>query len=348
MDTAIFGLTRGDLAGVVDALAPGETVVSFDVSVSPITNTVYGNRGDKLAATFHYRTGTGAEGRVPVFVKRYCDPGPAEAQHYRSLAALGAPLPALYAVREDGEGREILFLESLHAAEPEDRLLEDPKSVRAFLSTVAHFNAITPSAEYAAGLAVRDIRYLLGEKAQTALDRLRQHAWSGELGDQTKSFCSGARIARLQAIAYELIIPILDMPTGLIVGDFHPHHTGWRPESGELLIFDLELVAIGPRFTDVATWLGTPAKADQKPDLIEHYIEAYARQGGESITKSQFLAESNMLWIAWMLSHLDFDIDRALHGPPRDEFGVGRDEYREGLRELLRVVLAGAEAMRLR
>ena len=76
MDTSIFGLEASDLAGVVDALVPEDSVAAFDVAVSPITSTVYGNRGDKLVATFSYRTHSGSDGTAPVFVKRYCDPGP--------------------------------------------------------------------------------------------------------------------------------------------------------------------------------------------------------------------------------------------------------------------------------
>ena len=126
--------------------------------------------------------------------------------------------------------------------------------------------------------------------------------------------------------------------TGLTHGDCYPHSTGWRRQTGELVIFDLGMVGFEPRFHDVAPWLGAPdtvqPRCGTREELAGHYLEQHARLGGCRAAPADFLDETRLLWMAWVLTNLSWWRDRAMAGPldPTQQNG---EEYRQwNLREL--------------
>ena len=134
------------------------------------------------------------------------------------------------------------------------------------------------------------------------------------------------------------------MSTGLIHSDIYPENTGWRRETGELLILDLEWIGFGPRFYDAASLLGAPD--DQQPHfrrrdkLAQYYMEEYVRWGGEAIPLSKFMEENSILWMSRILNMLWFSLARALDGRVdwTDDQEEGRQFFRDGLGKTLEVL----------
>ncbi len=110
------------------------------------------------------------------------------------------------------------------------------------------------------------------------------------------------RLRRLRDYAMSLAEPVVGLAEGLIHDDFYPGNTGWRRGTRELLVFDFEGVAFGPRFYDVARWLGAPdgvhVRSLARDELARYYLGQYVNAGGEEVAMSQFLAEIELLWMA--------------------------------------------------
>ena len=74
------------------------------------------------------------------------------------------------------------------------------------------------------------------------------------------------------------------MPCGVIHDDLYPFQAGIRG-NGEVAIFDLHDIKMGPRTLDMALWLGAPDEVQErclpKDDLVDIYLEAYCREGLE-------------------------------------------------------------------
>jgi len=334
--TPIFGLTKSQLRPIVESIVSGETVASFEVGVRHQVRGPYGIRAEKVIPTFSYTTTSGCTGRTTVFVKRYYDPGPREAHHYAYLANHDAPIPRMYASLTGQDQRETLFLEYLDAVTDDDpyylehyqAFLHDGHSFSHFLAAIAHFNAIRPSPEYEARLR-EDMAQRPGPPgwswerrmatAASVLNRIDEGARRGELGGPLAQLSSGAALRPLCRLAERLVEPIGQMETGLCVNDFYPHGTGWRRQTGELLIFDLEAVGFEARFYDVAPWLGAPddvqPRCRPRKELAWYYLQQYVRWGGCPVRVDDFLEETRILWLAWTLQMLSWWLGEAINGP---------------------------------
>jgi len=314
--TPVFGLTKAELWPIIEE-AVGESVVSFDVRMEDKRPEPYGFSSEKAIPSFAYVTDTGRVGSVAIFVKRFHRTGPAESQQYRFLQAHQAPIPQMYGVLFDPEGREILFVEHVHICTPIGTLHE-------FLALMARFHAIQPSAEYTAWLEHRPFGLA---SAEHTMERIWEHARNGELGRPLQEFSSFSirRLRQLQSAARQVSERALLMPRGLIHTDFSRENTG-RRQPGELLVFDVEWVSIGPRFFDVAGCLGWPPQK-WSPDLRHrelgrHYLDEYSRWGGSPPSLEDFFSEVRLLWLAEKLRYVGFVLDRALGGSaerPTDE-----------------------------
>ncbi|UCC68710.1 MAG: phosphotransferase [Armatimonadota bacterium] len=344
--TSVFALTKEQLRPVVEEIA-GEPVQSFDISVEHRVAGPYGVTAEKVIPTFAYTTRSGRTGRMTLFAKRPYQmlPGHGEEHHYRYLAEQGAPIPNMYGALADDQQREILFLEYLDVVtepEPCTRFLNDLEQFPKFVSLVAHFNAIRPSGEYAARLR-RDIPQRPGppgwdwrqrmEDVCAYLDRIWEHGAEGDLGTALKHLCAGSEesLGRLRDLAMGLVEPVSEMETGFTHNDCYPHCTGYRRETGELLIFDLEHVGFEPRFFDIAPWLGAPdhvqSRCVPREELAQYYLEEYARCGGGSVSLDQFLEGTHILWLTYTFMMLGWYVNQALQGPT-DRTKEDSEEYR--------------------
>jgi hypothetical protein len=359
--TPVFGLTKAQLRPIVAEIA-GEPVQSFDISAEHKVAGPYGITAEKVIPTFSYTTRSGRAGSTTVFAKRPYEmlPGHGEAHHYKYLTGLDAPIPRMYAALTDEGDREVLFLEYLDVVtepEPCPRFLNDPVQFPEFVGLVARFNAIQPTEEYAVRLR-RDIPQRRGasgsgwqermDEVGAYLDRIWEHGAKGELGEPLKQLCSGteATLERLKELAAGLVQPISRMETGFTHNDCYPHCTGYRRESGELLIFDLEDIGFEPRFFDIAPWLGAPdevqPRCGTREDLARHYLEEYARWGGAPPSLEQFLDESHLLWLTYVFMMLGWYVHQALAGPSdrtKEDTQEFRRQNRDELHRQLSILL---------
>jgi hypothetical protein len=346
--TSVFRLTKAQLQPIVDSIA-NQPVASFHITVQHQVQGFSGYSADKVIPTFTYTTESGHRGKTTVFVKRFRRTGPAEAHHYVHLQEHSAPIPRMYGIMTDPDGRELLFLEHLDPigdVQDSERFFDDIHNFRHCLEATAHFNAIKPDGEYAAQLPRKDVRKGLRDACIT-LEHLWEHACKGDLGEALEHLCldSLTKLPQLQGFAIGLIEPIVKMDTGLIHGDVYPENTGWRRDTDELLILDLEWIGFGPRFWDAAMLLGAPEEMQhqhqRRDELAQYYLEQYAHWGGEAPSLKQFAEETSTLWIAQRLSMMWFGLRRALDGDAdwTDDREEARQFFRDGLHKELTSIL---------
>jgi hypothetical protein len=333
-EPSVFELTTRQLKPVVEQVA-GEPITSFAVSIEHQVRGPYGVRGEKLLPTFTYRTRSGRAEQTMVFAKRQYEfyEGHSEAYHYTHLHEHGAPVPRMYACLRDSERREILFLEYLDVVtepEPSPQFINDPDKFFQFLDATACVNAITPSDAYA-GQIRRDMAHRPGPPGLSLaerlthvpsdLDRIWKHARNDKLGDALAGWCEGPddNLNRLKAAALSLSLPVARMKQGLCINDLYPVHTGWRQDTGELLIFDLEMTGFEARFFDVAEWIGAPdevlPRCRPRAELARYYMDQYVRHGGQPAPLDEFLAECHLLWMASTFTNLWWYMNEAINGP---------------------------------
>jgi hypothetical protein len=345
--------------------AAGEAIRTFDVSVHHEVQGPYGVHGRKLIPTFSYTTTSGRRGATTLFIKQQdvCRPGHMEAHHYRFLAAHGAPVPRLYGAFTDEHHRETLFLEYLDAIpdrDPYTEFLKDDYRFPRFLTSIAHLNAIQPSAAYLAELQhdsmTREGQRGWQQRIEHALDllsRIREAAQKGILGSSLGQLC-GDRARELDLLAEMALSlpPQIDaMPQSLCLVDCYPHCTGWRTTTGELLVFDLEYVELRARFWDVAAWLGAPdevqPRCGTREQLADIYLASRSSVSGTHIDRDLFLEESRVLWYASILMEFGWHCWRSGIAPRakgRHASDEERAEAGESLYKLIKGFLTGAVA----
>ena len=340
---SVFGLGTSELRPIIET-AVGEPVASFDISIENQVEGDYGFAAEKLIPTFSYVTPEGSRGRVTIFAKHSHNPNSPEPEHYRFLGLHGVPLPRLYGVLRSPKDRPILFLEYLDMSEA-TRATLPPEVHLEFLSLMARFNAVHPSLEYAAWLEEllqreREEGGELGEVVAVVWE----HACRSDLGEALKQFCSEdmERRARLRVLADRVAAQVADMETGLVSGDFSFENTG-RRQSGERVLFDVEGIGLGARFTDAAGLVGRPD--DRWPPepypppetLAAHYLREYSRWGGTSPPLDQFLAEARVLWLHYQIGSMGFGV--SLICSDSTAFDGFRAGSRAALLQILRMLL---------
>jgi len=341
--TPVFGLTKAQLQPIVEN-AVGEPVASFDISVEHQVQGYYGYSSEKVIPTFVYTTRPGRTGNITIFVKRFNEPGPREAHHYAYLEKHRAPIPRMYGSLTDAEQREMIFLEYLDCIgdiEAYRHFLDDADHLHRLLAVIARFSAIRPSDEYAAELPCSDADHISRDltKAASNLGDIWEHACSGKLGDAMKRLCAGSQkeLPRLQTLAHDLIAPTARIERGLTHGDLCVDSVAWRPDPRQLLILDLESINLGPRFYDVAEYIGAPddvqPRCRPRRELAQYYLDEYARWGGSPVTMDQFLEEMRAQWLRGLLTMVWFPFHRALDG--RVDWTEDRQEARQACRRQL-------------
>jgi len=344
----LFGLTRKELLPIVQKVADGEAVTSFQISLDELAGPGFpGARGDKVVLTFNYVTSSGRHGESALFVKRQCDADSVEGFHYACLEELGATVPRMYGAPTAPDGRELLFLELLNPLVPDFAEFATSKELlRDFVALTAHFNAIRPSRRYAEQLTSQDWGRNL-ETAAVMLGRILRLSGEGNLGEQMRRFCESNQeaVKHLRALALRLAPLVDEMETGLCRRDNNPTNAARRPGTGELVFVDLEMVQLMPRFWDAAQLLGQPDEfwglALPRSELVEWYLKHYAYHGGRPPDPRQFLMELRILWMTRQLADLWWRLERT---QPQAESSRPQqlEENREQLRRLLTVLVRQA------
>jgi hypothetical protein len=136
--------------------------------------------------------------------------------------------------------------------------------------------------------------------------------------------------ARLQEAARALFAQVAAQPRGLLHQDFFPDNLGWRGE--EMVVFDVQKNAVGPRFADAAPYLGLPdwsARAafldsaeqgtvSRREALTRHYLDEYARFGGGTVAVESFQEEARLLFWAHKVSTLDWLVEAGRQARVRE------------------------------
>jgi len=303
-----FKLAASALAHAVEIITDG--------SVEHFTFELHGPADDpnKSFATLRYRKPNTPPVELPLFIKKCVWQNRSEAIDYRYLSAAGIPTPHLYAAILNPDGDEILFLEHLTAIGFND---QSETEWRQMLTLLARFNACPVTPAYAEHL------YPYEQGAQ-----LDAHTWYTGLDPdfdrartETDLLAAGADFACLPSLletVADLFAQIDAQPRGLLHQDFHRENIGWHGDRAELVVFDLHKNALGPRFADVASYLGTPDWTKRAPFLdtpinggttrrdllIQHFLHEYALFGGDSITPETFRAETSVLLWAHKIKSL--------------------------------------------
>jgi len=191
---------------------------------------------------------------IPILVKKCVWQNRSESVDYRYLSTADVPTPLLYAALPNTDGDEILFLEYLTAIGFDD---QRESEWRQMLTLLARFNACPVTPAYAKHLYhYEQGAQLDGTTWYTGLDPNFDRART-----EADLFAGGADPASLPAlltIVANLFALIDAQPRGLLHQDFHRENIGWRGDRAGLVVFDLHKNALGPRFADVASYLGVP------------------------------------------------------------------------------------------
>lgn len=327
--SAVFGFPKTSLVPIVTALA-GEPVRSFRLEWKYEKRGLNGICGEYLIPTFSYTTNSGRTAEANVFVRRPNKKrkGTDQAYHYAYLQEAGVPVPNLYGVLKDEEGREVLFLEHLREVTISDEeFWRNPQNAESLLSMLARFNAVSLTPEYIGvvgkamayrGVSTIECWNLWLPFSVHMLQKVWEHALDGSLGRDLRKYCSqrAERLEQLQELAVRLLHPVNALESGLIHGDLHPGNVGWRYTNDELVLFDFEDLMIATKCYDVAMCIGAPENYRDYPcprrDLAQHYLEHVREAGGSTIPLERFLKDLLIVWFArkinlWELLPPDLD-----------------------------------------
>jgi aminoglycoside phosphotransferase (APT) family kinase protein len=329
-EPVLFEFTKDQLLLIVNNIA-STPVQDFDVRFECRKASSNGICGEYVVPTITCRTEAEESLEFTLFVRRRNDTerGWLQAPHYSFLSKNGVPVPRLYGVLEDSQGREVLFLELLDEVTiSDDAFYRDVDAVSRLLAIAGRLNGVKPTTDYAAQVG----RAMAERKGYTRnwntwlpwsihiLDRIEECAGRHLLGDELDRFCLSRRaeIQNLRQIALDLIRIVPGFPVGLVHGDFHPQNTGWRKKPRELVVFDFEDMMLDTRFYDAALVLGGPEKEDKRRarqlDLAAVYLDAYSQAGGAAPPLEEFLREISIVWFARKLNLWEY-LPGDLRGP---------------------------------
>jgi hypothetical protein len=313
-ENGIFGLDIAEVLPIVEAAA-GVPIAALAVERRNVEGGVSGS--GKQLCLFRYTTRAGSVGEETLFVKRCVWKGRSEAVHYRHLAAAGVPTPRLYGALPNDSGEEIIFLERLSRI---GFRLDSVVEWRHLLSLMARFNACVITPDYAPHLhRFEQVGVMDGGLWITGVDA---SPTDEELAASLRSCDVEEReLPGLQKAARAVFAQVAAQPRGLLHQDFFSDNLGWRGE--EMLVFDVQKHAVGPRFADVAPYLGlldwsaraafldTTEKGtvSRRESLTRHYLEDYARFGGGTVALQTFQEEARALFWAHKVSTLSWLVE---------------------------------------
>jgi hypothetical protein len=322
----MLDLKKEELSPIIENIA-GEAIESFEIGniSTDIKAKFYGVSGDKVIATFNYITQSKRIDKKTVFIKRFYEASEErEVWHYSHLSKLNAPIPICYGNIIQPDKREIIFLEYVNPVpdyRPYNEFLMDKKELSDFIKVSAQFDAIIAPDEYAETLGYSSPHELYDESVLCCIDRfnrLWEDADSGKLGDDLQKICTDRAFNQISKLA-EQIAEIKFLPSKHLVHDcYEPCHTGWRIKTGEMLIFDLQGIELGPRFSNGGILIGQPdeiqGRCYTRQELAEIYLKEYAKYGDENVSIDQFLIETRNIWLCEAIWLLDLWRRQILEG----------------------------------
>lgn len=277
-----------------------------------------GGCGTKAFGDLRITTVDGQELRTSLFLKKFSWKGKSEAAHYRQLARCAVPIPHLYGAFQHPDGEEMLFLERLTEIGFDRQSEADWFSL---ITVLARLNACDISPDYLSHLHPFEQGGRIDGYWITGFNSFPTAA--GEIEANLRA-CDVApdEIPRLSLAAQQLCERLAALPKGLVHQDFLADNLGWRGKHAEMVVFDIHKNALGPRFSDVAAYLGLPdwshtaSFLNQSPtlreDLIRHYLQEYASCGGAAVSVERFYEEAALLFWAhkvailwWMAQQQD-------------------------------------------
>lgn len=305
-----FALDEAQILPLLESVL-GSPLVGFTVAL-PDTENPYGS--DKRLIDFRCVLRNGEAVDKTVFVKKCVWKGKSESVHYRYLAAEGVPVPRLYGAVRNASGVEVVFLEPVTGTGFDEH---SEAEWREMLSLLAQFNACRVTPEYAlhlhpyeqVGQADKNF-WITGLNARPSAEEIETGLRACGAGE--------SELPELTQAARLVFAEVEAQPVGLLHQDFFPNNFGWRGAREEMVVFDLHKNSVGPRFADVALYLGLPdwsgrkAFLDGSADVIptrretltQHYLEEYARFGGAQVSTEVFRTETTALFWAHKVSVL--------------------------------------------
>ena len=296
----------------------------------------YGVCGDKCIISLSFESVDQLIGDVTIFVKRQSGLGGfKETPHYEYLNKTQLPVPILYGSLLDDQQMEVLLLEDVQPNTDGDRLLDNPDNLSAFLALAARINALQPEGDYGSSLYYFAMDRGIDRGTQ-AIEAIWSAAASGQLGADVMTLCSRTRRDALLSLAEFLGRNVPKLERGYTHNEYVPEQIGRRQDTGEMMVFDLRTTGLGPRFVDVAPWLGVPNRVQNRghttTELADHYLQQYLGAGGRPVSIETLMSETRMLWQASTISGLDRAYDYALTGNanPEDK-DKGRETFQDRL-----------------
>ena len=272
-----FGLRWDDLRPALPGLAahpqaPPQASITFE------KQGLHG--GDNACLlTVSYSTASGPRSET-LFVKCITDPAKAEAGQYAYLARHGVPTPrVLAAVRR--EAAEVIVLEFLPRIGVDFARAEE---LDALLRLIAHVNAAPASPALRPPSSGTDL----------AVFDQAVHAALAALVD-AGAFALGRSTVEAYAVYQRAQAACAALPEAVNHGEFYFQQVGWAPRrpAPELVVFDLETLALLPRFTDLADVLYPLAaySGRAEAELLGRYLEHWHRLTGERLAWEAALRE---------------------------------------------------------
>lgn len=347
----LFGAGRGLLWSALRASLP-DGVRLLDLTVDRLVPAGDGSGRMKGAfLTVVYLTASGQTNQLGVFAKRSTEEEHIEILHYEYLTRERAPIPLLYGTADCAGEERVLLIEQLQPlACTEAELASDRDLLRQFLGVTARFNAVRPCDEHLRHLPRQDWGANLSTSA-ALLRRIIRLAKEGDtLGADCARFCrqNEPGILRLAELAVLLAEAVRQMEVGLCHQDHHAGNVGLRPRTGEMLVIDLELIQLMPRFWDAAQWLGGCREdgplCESQSEMSQWYLECYQRHGGRGEPLGEFLGVLRSLWLTRQLCDVWWRLNAAL-GRSAGEAGgqeASRQRNASGLQSLLELLLMHA------
>nr|WP_269091173.1 phosphotransferase [Actinopolymorpha cephalotaxi] len=223
-----------------------------------------------------------------------------EGARYEYLAGHGVPTPRLLAAPRGGAVVVLEFLPTVGI---------EPAEAGDLLSLIARVNAVDrpPLRLFEAGSGLPQARF--DALVEAALCRLADdHRTTPPV--EVDRWMRAYRLAAGQ---------VATCPTALNHGELGFQQVGWSGagDARTLVVFDLETMAIRPRFTDIATVLGSLAALTglSEPDLFAEYLGALREFTGQHLDEARAWAElrtvrvvvafESLPWLAEVAGHPD-------------------------------------------
>jgi hypothetical protein len=246
--------------------------------------------------SLQYPTGNKQLRTETVFIKQNADPKQAEADKYRYIHSQGVATPHLLAAFQKSE-TEVILLEYLPTIGIN---FSSTSEVNGLLHLVAKLNSIQHSSilfNRMPGLPQAEI----DELVRAALVEIGQ--WWALFKIDVSRWFKAYQIAQ-EASKF--------MPLAVNHNELFFQQVGWtqRGDDRQLVLFDLETMALSPRFTDIATILyplSIYAARDQV-DLFQIYLARYFQLShfelnmGEALRELKLLRITELCWsLPWLV-----------------------------------------------